>query len=191
MFRIKRRWSDKQWGRRLCKLGGKPSCDKGIPNITRLVYVACLGLLPLITLIMCKFMLPTEILPRAILVKALARGLVSPTIQLCLAFSISLSPYPAHPPLFSFRCLSLPTAVATSPLLAFHGLTFLCALQTKVNEQHNPEIVFQPAMVGRKIPWPVLAGGWEKIGNSHSSHSHFTQSLFLLLILRFCKAFLQ
>lgn len=60
-----------------------------------------------------------------------------------------------------FRCWSLPAMLATLPRSVFHGVSFPSALQTKVNERHNPEIVFQPEMVGRKIPRLVLAGGWE------------------------------
>lgn len=60
-----------------------------------------------------------------------------------------------------FLCRSLPAMLATLPRSVFHGVSFPSALQTKVNERHNPEIVFQPEMVGRKIPRLVLAGGRE------------------------------
>lgn len=93
--------------------------------------------------------------------------------------------YPA--PRSSFLCLSLPTAVATLPLSVFHGLTFLCALQTKVNE-HNPEIVFQPAMVGRKIPW---LGACRRVGETVIEAIHISLQVYpYFLVLSPCTGFL-
>lgn len=95
--------------------------------VMEIVYVACLTLLSLITLIILKFMLPTQILAWAILVKAVAWA----CLWRCSSLHLRLVLSPSHTHTSPFLCLSLPTALATLPHSVFHGLSFSSALQTK------------------------------------------------------------
>ncbi len=95
MFWERERQPDKQIDRQASREANTELWQRNPQHhvVMKIVYVACLTLLSLITLIMLKFMLPTEILACTILVNAIAWACLwrSSSLQFCLALSISLS----------------------------------------------------------------------------------------------------
>lgn len=118
-----------------------------------MVYVACLALLSLITLIGRKRYVTHRDSSLCYFCRGCCLWACLRTIQPCLGLFLSCIHTRTAPPL----------PVFSSPPLQPHRrsefvLSFLGALRAKPNEQHNPETGFPAKMVGRKIPWLALAG---------------------------------